>query len=86
MIRIKDIKREVWGNYMINRPSSNSTIANTLRKKLRMSYKVLKVRHPKVFLAVSKRLYIEAALIQNILNRNGYVVVFIDKFQITNRN
>ena len=46
----------VWGNHMINRQPSNFTIASTLPKKLRMSYKVIKVRHPIVFLAYSKRL------------------------------
>ena len=86
IIRIKDIKRNIWSNSINSKVPWNSTLSTVLHKKLRMSYKLLKTRHPKVFLPESKRLYIEAALIQSILGSNEYEIVFIDEFQITNRN
>ena len=86
IIHINDIKKNVWNNYSNNIIPWNSTISTVLRKKLRMSYKLLKARHPKTFTSESKRLYIEVVLIQSILGSNGYEIILIDEFQITNRN
>ena len=43
IIRIKDIKRNIWNNRINSKVSWNSTLSTVLHKKLRMSYKLLKL-------------------------------------------
>ena len=85
IIRIKDIKKSVWANNNSNIVPWNLTIATALKKKLRMSYKWLKFRHPKTQYSENKRLYIKSALAQCILCSTGHEIIFIDEFQINNR-
>ena len=85
IIHIKDIKRNAWNNQINERTPCNSTISAVLHEKLRMSYKLLKNRHPKVFCSENRRLYFEAALIQSILEEYKYEIIFIDEFQISNK-
>ena len=47
IICIKDIKKNVWTNDDNNEISWDSTIATALKRKLGMTYKWLKSRHPK---------------------------------------
>ena len=75
----------MWPNDNSNKVPWNSKIATALKKKLGMSYKWLKFRHPKTQFSENKRLYIEAALAQCILSITGHEIIFIDEFQINNR-
>ena len=85
IIRIKDIKQNIWKNSIEVKAPSDSTLATSLRMKLRMTYRLLKTRHPKTLLIENRRLYIEAALIQCFLGQDGYEIIFIDEFHIDNR-
>ena len=85
IIRIKDIKKSVWAYDNNNKVPWNLKIATALKNKLGMSYKWLKFRHPKTQFSENKRLYIEAALTQCILNSTGHDIIFIDEFQINIR-
>ena len=85
IIRIKDIKKNVWTNDDNNEIPWDSTIATALKRKLGMTYKWLKFRHPKSQSSENRRLYIEAALVQCILSSTGHETIFIDEFQINNR-
>ena len=75
----------MWANDNSNKVPWNLTIATVLKKKLGMSYKWLKFRHPKTQLSENKRLYIEAELVECILSSTGHEIIFIDEFQINNR-
>ena len=83
VFHFKDIKRNVWSNDN-NRTSWNSNIASTLKKKLKMSSKWLKVKHPKIQAPESKRLYFEGALVQYVLSSNHHEILYIDEFQVNN--
>ena len=72
VIQIKEIKRSVWSNDDNNRISWNSTIASSLKKKLKISYKLLKVKCQKLQTPESKRLYVEGALVQYVLSNNKH--------------
>ena len=85
IIRIKDIKKNVWTNDDNNEIPWDSTIAIALKRKLGMTYKWLKSRHPKSQSSENRRLYIEAALVQCILSSTAHEIIFIDEFQINNR-
>ena len=85
IIRINEIKKNVWISDDNNEIPRDSTIATALKRKLRMTYKWLKSRHPKSQSFENRRLYIEAALVQYILRSTGHEIIFIDEFQIKNR-
>ena len=75
----------MWANDNSNKVPRDLKIATALKKKLGMSYKWLKFRHPKTQFSENKRLYIEAALAQCILNSTRHEIIFIDEFQINIR-
>ena len=85
IIHIKDIKKNVWTNDDNNEIPWDSTITTALKRKLGMTYKWLKSRHPKSQSSENKRLYIEASLVQCILSSTEYEIIFINEFQINNR-
>ena len=74
----------MWANHNSNKVKWYSKIETALKKKLGMSYKWLKFRHPKTQFSKNKRLYIEAVLAQCILSSTGHEIIFIDEFQINN--
>ena len=75
----------MWVNHNSNKVPWDSKIKTALKKKLGMSYKWLKFRHPKTQFSKNKRLYIEAALTQCILSSTRHEIIFIDEFQINKR-
>ena len=72
----------MWANDNSNKVPWDSKIETALKKKLGMSYKLLKFRHQKTQFSKNKRLYIEAALAQCILSSTWHEIIFIDEFQI----
>ena len=69
-ICVDDVKKAVWGSQEIKKPPSNPTIATAMKRRLKMSYRTLSTKHPKTLSADSKRLSIEAAIIQVTSHRN----------------
>ena len=65
-IYVEDVKRTVWSPASITKPPANQTIAKVMKSELRMSYRTLSIRHPKTFSSDSKRLFLEAAVVQNL--------------------
>ena len=84
IIHNKVIKINIWDNQINERVPCNSLILTVLHEKLRMSFKILKNQHPKIFCYENRRLYLEADLIQNILEEFEYKIIFINEFQISN--
>ena len=63
-IYVEDVKRVVWNHASIMKPPTNQTIAKAMKNELKMSYRTLSTRHPKTFSSDSKRLFLEAAIVQ----------------------
>ena len=86
LIRIQDVRNGVWGTNNDSRKSWNTTIALVMKKKLRMSYRVLSTQHPKVTSNEHKNLYWESVLIQMLLMDDAYELIYVDEFNISGRN
>ena len=69
-IYVEDVKRAVWNHASITKPPTNQTIAKAMKSELKMSYRTLSTRHPKTFSSDSKRLFLEAAIVQITLCNN----------------
>ena len=57
-----------------------------MKKKLRMSYRVLSTQHPKVVSDEHKNLYWESVLIQMLLMEDAYELIYVVEFNISGRN
>ena len=86
LIRIQDVRNGVWGTNNDSRKPWNTTIALVMKKKLRMSYRVLSTQHPKVASDEHKNLYWESVLIQMLLIDDAYELIYVDEFNISGRN
>ena len=85
IITIRDIKKRVWNtNNRCWRPW-DSTIASVIKKKLRMSYRVLKKLHSKVALEDQKTLYCQSVFTQFLMKSDLFELVYIDDFSISGR-
>ena len=85
IITIREIKKGVWNTNNRCRRPWDSTIASVMKKKLRMSYRVLKKQHPKVALEDQKTLYCHSVLIQLLMKSDLFELVYIDEFSISGR-
>ena len=85
-LRLADIRDGVWRNDDDSQKPCYSTLSNVLRRKLRMSYRILRPRHHKTTTQDHARLYWEGVMIQNILSNKLYELIFIDEFNISFRN
>ena len=86
LIRIQDVRNRVWGTNNDSRKPWNTTIALVMKKKLRMSYRILSTQHPKVVSDEHKNLYWESVLIQMLLMDDAYELIYVDEFNISGRN
>ena len=57
-----------------------------MKKKLRMSYRVLSTQHPNVVSDENENLYWESVLIQMLLMEDAYELIYVDEFNISGRN
>ena len=85
-LRLADIRDGVWRNDDDSQKPCYSTLSNVLRRKLRMSYRILRPRHHKTTTQDHVRLNWEWVMIQNILSNKLYELIFIDEFYISFRN
>ena len=86
MIRIQDVRAGVWEANENDRITWSTTISLVIKKKLRMSYKVLSIQHPKVASEDHKNLYCESILIQFLLMNDSLELIYVDEFSISGRN
>ena len=86
VIAINDVKKEVWKNNDENCGPWNSTIASVMKKKLKMSYRILYNQHPKVTHPDHKALYYQSVLIQLLLKSDSFELIYVDEFSISGRN
>ena len=76
-LRLADIRDGVWRNDDDSQKPCYSTLSNVLRRKLRMSYRILRPRHHKTTTQDHVRLNWEWVMIQNILSNKLYELIFI---------
>ena len=69
-ICVDDVKKNVWGSEGIKRSASIPTIARAMKRWLKMSYRTLSTKHPETLSVDSKRLFLEALIIQIIYHYN----------------
>ena len=86
MIRTQDVRAGVWKANENDRIPWSTTISLVMKKKLRMSYKVLSTQHPKVASENHKNLYCESILIQFLLMNDSLELIYVDEFSISGRN
>ena len=86
VINIEDVKKGVWGTKDEHWRPWNSTIASTMKKKLKMSYKVLNNQHSKVNLDDHKALYYQLILIQFLMKNYSFELIYVDEFSVSGRN
>ena len=68
-IYVDEAKKAVWGSEEINRSPTNPTIVRTMKRWLKMNYRILSTKHPKTFSVDSKRFF-EAVIIQITSHHN----------------
>ena len=73
-ICVDDVKKAVWGSKKIKRSPTNPTIARTMKRRPKMSYQTLSMKHPKTLSMNSKRLFLEAVIIQITSHHNKFRV------------
>ena len=76
-LRLADIRKGVWKSDDDSQKPCYSTLSNVLRRKLRISYRILRPRHHKTTTRYHVRLYWEGVMIQNILSNKFYELIFI---------
>ena len=79
-LRLWDIKSGVWKQN--EKMPCDSTLAQTLKKKLNMSYRVLSIQPPKARTHEHLRSYCESVMTQCILSERGFECIYIDEFHI----
>ena len=91
LLTIEDIQNSLWsrdfsnaGSYHIENVKerkeaipSKSTIARTLKRELKMSYKVVNLKHSKTQTIEHKKGYLESVLLHNRLILSKYVMIYI---------
>ena len=65
---------------------AKSTIARALRRELKMSYKVVKLKHSKTQTVEHKRGYLEFVLLYKRLILSKYEMIYIDEFALSYLN
>ena len=80
-LRLCDIKRGIWEKE--EKMQFNSTLAQTPKKKLNMSYQVLSIRPLKTRTHEHLRSYCELVMTQCILYERGFECIYINEFHIS---
>ena len=80
-LRLCGIKSGIWEKE--EKMPCNSTLAQTLKEKLNMSYRVLSIRPPKTRTHEHLRSYCESVMTQCILYERGFECIYIDEFHIS---
>ena len=100
LLTIEDIQNSLWsrdfsnaGSYHIENVKerkeaipSKSTIARTLKRELKMSYKVVNLKHSKTQTIEHKKGYLESVLLHNRLILSKYEMIYIGEFSLSYRN
>ena len=100
LLTIEDIQNSLWsrdfpnaGSYHIENVKereeaipSKSTIARALKRELKMSYKVVNLKHSKTQTIEHKKGYLESVLLHNRLILSKYEMIYIDEFSLSYRN
>ena len=84
-LKIRMIKHAVWLYDSGNKPPWNSTISKVLRKKLKMSYKILHKWNTKRRDLQNQRLFIESLYLQTLLKESNIETIYIDEFKFSSR-
>ena len=84
-LKLSMIKNVVWPYDSEAKPPSNSIISKVLKKKLKMSYKILNKRNTKRRDLQNQRLFIESLFLQTLLKESNIETIYIDKFKFSSR-
>ena len=84
-LKISMIKNAVWPTDSGIKPPCNSTISKVLKKKLKMSYKILHKWNTKRRDLQNQRLFIESLYLQTQLKEIDIEAIYIDEFKFSSR-
>ena len=84
-LKLSMIKHAVWPYDSEAKPPSNSTISKVLKKKLKMSYKILHKWNTKRRDLQNQRLFIESLFLQTLLKESNIETIYIDEFKFSSR-
>ena len=84
-LKLSMIKHTVWPFDFEAKPPSNSTITKVLKKKLKMSYKILHKWNTKRRDLQNQRLFIESLFLQILFKESNIETIYIEEFKFSSR-